>query len=392
MIYRRINSLVFHTKALLNYLVARCVVFFIPIRRNKFFCISMTGNSYGDSIKCLSDYVVKQNVNAEIVWAFTSNYFKIVNCEHKKVVFYSYLYYYHILTSRFIISNVSLDKKMLIKRRGQICVQTWHGTALKRIGTDMYPNNVSSFKRLLGGGNITKYNARLTDLLISGSRFMTEIYHTKCLYPLDIIHEIGTPRNDVFFHDTSSIKQRVYAHYGIDNKKKVLLYAPTFRKGESLDYYDVDLERIKTLLEKKEECEYIVMVRLHPNLIKKEKMFVAMFPQSTINVSSYPDMIDLLCSADVLVTDYSSCMFDYMYSYKPIILYVPDRSTYDRGFYLDIDKLPFVVINSNKEIENKVSSFNNELYIEKINEFLLNIGSKESGNATECLYDLLTSY
>ena len=121
-------------------------------------------------------------------------------------------------------------------------------------------------------------------------------------------------------------------------------------------------------------------------------MFVAMFPQSTNNVSSYPDMIDLLCSADVLVTDYSSCMFDYMYSYKPIILYVPDRSTYDRGFYLDIDKLPFVVINSNKEIENKVSSFNNELYIEKINEFLLNIGSKESGNATECLYDLLTSY
>ena len=131
------------------------------------------------------------------------------------------------------------------------------------------------------------------------------------------------------------------------------------------------------------------MVRLHPNLLKNKEDFLTRFPSDTIDASSYPDMIELLYSADVLVTDYSSCMFDFMYSYKPVILYVPDRLTYDRGFYLDIDSLPFIVLNNNLDIDQQLAKYNQIEYKKKLDKFLMEIGSFEKGTATENLINLL---
>lgn len=379
-------------KILISYFVARCIVAFVPLRKNKFFCISMTGNSYGDSIKCLSDYIAAHNPSSTIVWAFTDIFFNLTDCEHKKVKLYTFSYYYHILTSKYILSNVSLDKKMLLKRKGQICVQTWHGTALKRIGIDMYSHKELSHHGIFTGGLITEYNARLTDILVSGSRFMTKILHEKCLYPMHVIHEIGTPRNDIFFQYKPEVIEKVRAYYGIAKDTKIILYAPTFRAGGDFTYYDVDLQKIKIILEQKSCNIYVIMVRLHPNLLKNKDDFFTRFPSDTIDASSYPDMMELLYTADVLVTDYSSCMFDFMYSYKPVILYVPDRLTYDRGFYLDIDKLPFIVVNDNMEIDDKLAQFVDKDYKNELEIFFNHIGSVEDGKATENLYKLMMNY
>lgn len=371
------------TKIAIIYLVARCIVAFIPLKKNKYFCIAMTGNSYGDSIKCMSDYIDSHETNANIVWAFTDVFYEKNNCEHKKVKLYTFPYYYHILTSKYVLTNVSLDKKLLIKRHGQVCVQTWHGTALKRIGVDMYINRPDLVKRF------TRYNASITDILVSGSRFMTEIFYEKCLYPREIIKEIGTPRNDIFFSERKSIVKRIYDYYDIDLTKKIILYAPTFRADGSMIYYDVDLRKIAQVFEAKSRENYVIMVRLHPNLIKNEEKFSSLFDNDIIDASLYPDMIDLLYSADILVTDYSSCMFDFMYSYRPIILYVPDRLSYDRGYYLDINKLPFIIVNDNSEITKKCSAYCEEEYKGKINKFLHEIGSAETGNATAKLFELM---
>ncbi len=376
-------------KILISYYVARCIVAFVPLCKNKFFCISMTGNSYGDSIKCLSDYIAVQNPSSTIVWAFTDMFYNLTDCEHKKVKLYTFWYYFHILTSKYILSNVSLDKRMLVKRKGQICVQTWHGTALKRIGIDMYTHNEPSHHGIFSGGLITKYNAKLTDILVSGSRFMTKILHEKCLYPMQVIHEIGTPRNDIFFQQKPEVTEKVRVCYGIAKDTKIILYAPTFRAGGDFTYYDVDLQKIKTILEQKYGEKYVNMVRLHPNLLKNKEDFLTRFPSDTIDASSYPDMIELLYSADVLVTDYSSCMFDFMYSNKPVILYVPDRLTYDRGFYLDIDSLPFIVLNNNLDIDQQLAKYNQIEYKKKLDKFLVEIGSFEKGSATENLINLL---
>ena len=76
---------------------------------------------------------------AEIVWAFSSGFFKKSNCPHKGVKLYSFSYYYHILTSKYILSNARLNQRMLHKRKGQVYIQTWHGTALKRLGQPFFP-------------------------------------------------------------------------------------------------------------------------------------------------------------------------------------------------------------------------------------------------------------
>ena len=382
----KMKKLAKSAKIMLLYISAKFFTLFIPIRKNKYFCIAMTGNSYGDSIKCLSDYIAEHDVNSQIVWAFTRDFYSMTCCEHKKVILYTFKYYYHISTSKYVLTNVSLNKQMFVKRRNQICIQTWHGTALKRIGTDMYKHKVSS------ASMITSYNARLTDIVVSGSRFMTDILHEKCLYPSDIISEIGTPRNDVFFEDRPDIREKVYSLYGLREEEKIILYAPTFRSDGSMIYYDVDLHRIKTILEEKYGGKYVIMIRLHPNLMKHESTFNSLFSSDIVNASFYPDMIDLLYSADVLITDYSSCMFDFMYSYNPVILYVPDRLTYDSGFYFDIDKMPFVIVNDNSEIEDKMLKFDIKNYKSKLENFMKEIGSVENGTATAKVYDIIKSF
>lgn len=370
--------------------IIKMIVSLRPLKKNKFFFISMSGNSYGDSVRCLSDYVFEHHPDAIIVWAFTNNYIGKVNCEHKKVVLSSIAYFYHLYTSKYIVTNFAMDfRSFSSKRKGQICLQTWHGTALKKIGYDMYETDKNLAYKLLGVDRI-KNMGILTDYLISGSNYMTRIFKERFRYDKEIF-EIGTPRNDIFFKENPEIRKKVRDFYSLNEGNGIILYAPTFRNDEQFTYYDIDLSLIKQLWEERTGHQYTIMVRLHPNIASKSAEFIRMFPEGTVDASFYPDMQELLYDADVLITDYSSSMFDFMLSKKPIIMYVPDRQTYSRGFYLDIEELPFIIINNNSEISAKLSGFDNVKYQQGIQAFLKKIGSVEAGNATEQSYRLLTN-
>ena len=116
------------------------------------------------------------------------------------------------------------------------------------------------------------------------------------------------------------------------------------------------------------------------NFFGKEKIY---------NVTLYPDIQELLYAADVLVTDYSSTMFDFMYSLKPVILYVPDKEIYNRGFYFDINEMPFIIANNNAELPMALQKYDRNEYIDKVHAFLNRIGNVEKGNATEETFKLL---
>ena len=370
--------------------IIKMIVSLRPLKKNKFFFISMSGNSYGDSVKYISDYVCQCRPEANIVWAFSKNYIGKVNCEHKKVVLSSLAYFYHLYTSKYIVTNFAMDfRSFSSKRTGQVCMQTWHGTALKKIGYDMYETDKNIAYQLFGVDRI-KNMGILTDYLISGSNYMTKIFKERFRYEKEIF-EIGTPRNDIFFKENPEIKKKVGDFYSLNEENGIILYAPTFRNDEQFTYYDINLSLIKQLWEERTGRHYTVMVRLHPNIASKSAEFIRMFPEGTVDTSFYPDMQELLYYADVLITDYSSSMFDFMLSKKPIIMYVPDRQTYSRGFYLDIEELPFIIINSNSEINDRLSEYDELKYQQGIDAFLKKIGSVEMGNATEQSYRLLTS-
>lgn len=367
----------------------KSVLSLTPLKANKYFCISMNGNNYGDSVKVLSDYIQLKEPGCEVVWGFSRNMIEKVDCKSIKVQIFTLKYYYHILTSKYIVSNFAMDFFFIKKRKKQVYLETWHGTALKKIGYDMYKTEKQDLLYRWFKVDRIKNMSEMTDILLSGSEYMSKIFREKFLYDKKI-YEVGTPRNDIFFKEDGEIATIIKKSYGIDPNNKILLYAPTFRQDGGLEYYNINLGIIKSFLETKFGGEYDVLLRLHPSQLDKEKEFSELFDIPTLNVTSYPDMQELLYITDVLVTDYSSSMFDFMNLKRPIIMYVPDRDTYSRGFYFDIDSLPAVIINNNDEIEEKLSGYNWGGFDSDIEAFLKKIGNKEYGYATEKAYELLT--
>ncbi len=375
-------------QAFVAYWLTKTYIFCCPLRERKFFCISMSGNSYGDSVKCLTDYLSTHHPEAEIVWAFSSGFFKKSNCPHKGVKLYSFSYYYHILTSKYILSNARLNQRMLHKRKGQVYIQTWHGTALKRLGTDIDKKR-SAWKELVLP-SVFKHDVRHTDIMISGSTFMSSVFRDKFLFKGDL-WETGMPRNDIFFHDHSEVVEKVRREYGIADDMQIVLYAPTFRNDRQFTYYDFDYKNFCQLWQQRTGKSCVFMVRLHPILLYKSSALEQLFGSDTINASAWPDMQELLCAADVLVTDYSSSMFDFMLSGKPVVMYTPDADSYSNGFYFHLDGLPFIRMNDNSEMEKALQQFNTNKYKRKIEAFLDKIGNKEKGDATHCIIEKIFS-
>lgn len=172
------------------------------------------------------------------------------------------------------------------------------------------------------------------------------------------------------------------------------MYAPTFRgTTNSFDKYDIDIKRLLETVKRRFGGDWTLVLRLHPRLVCKENLKVVsrMFPNA-IDASMYPDVMELLVGADMLLTDYSSTMFDFMYTGRPCILYTKDRNEYNRGFYMPLEELPFINIESNELIEEMIVNFDEKSYLDKVNKFLDKIGSVEDGRASERIYLLMKKY
>lgn len=357
-----------------------------PLEEKKFFCISMNGNSYGCNIKPLSDYIEKIDADNKVVWAFSSVVYDSFSekLKGKSVRVGSFSYYKELYTSKFVISNQRLVKSYYpIKRTGQVYLQTWHGTALKQIEADI-PDVDETYHKLV------QPDSDKIDIFISGSKFMTNIYKKSFWYTGEV-YETGTPRNDMFFANHPEFVEKVRKALNIGQDEKIILYAPTFRNNtDSLTCYDIDSEMLQYSISEKFGGIWRFIIRLHPGLLNKNnaKRIKKMYPNAS-DVSSYPDMQELLYASDILITDYSSSMFDFMYTMRPCFLYVKDKKNYDRGFYMNVDELPFPKIESNQYLEDIIKTYNSKEYKQSIKMFLDKIGSVEDGHATERCYRLL---
>lgn len=211
-------------------------------------------------------------------------------------------------------------------------VQTWHGTPLKRMLHDL--------EVVVGRdeGYVERVDRMISEwsYLISPSRWASERFRSAFAYDGPII-EVGYPRNDVLADDR--VEQRAAAvrkRLGLARSKKVLVYAPTFRDdqrvgGRFLFQIPIDLARLVDQV----GDAYEIVVRLHPVVRGKVKL-----PAGVHNGSLGVAMEDLLAAADVLVTDYSSVMFDFAVRGRPMVFFVPDLADYRdnlRGFYFDFE-------------------------------------------------------
>ena len=138
------------------------------------------------------------------------------------------------------------------KRKNQFYIETWHGgLGIKKIEADM-GNLTSQIKKA------TIHNSKITDLFISNSRHLTDIYINSFWYNGPIL-ESGFPKNDIFYTSSENlekIKKKVYNFFNVNMNKKIVLYAPTFRLGENVDVYNIDFKLLRKMLKEKYENDY----------------------------------------------------------------------------------------------------------------------------------------
>ena len=306
-----------------------------PVRNSVLF-ISWKGKQCGSNPLGIAEELRRRGDDREHLWAITD--WSVPVPEGGTGVLRGTQEYYEALArSRYLVSNDDMQAPFR-KRNGQIYLQTWHGTPLKRIGFDI------SNPQFISGTAYFDHLARDVaqwDLLLSPNPFSTPIMRRAFSYDGEIC-EYGYPGNDLLSRaDTPEVAARVRERLGLPEGKRVVLYAPTWRDNQVYANgrryrFDMrlDLERAWRELGQ----DHVFLIRGHHHMA--DDVPAGMRAGFAINVTAYPDIAELFLVSDVLVTDYSSAMFDYAVTGRPMLFFTYDLAEYRdslRGFYFDFE-------------------------------------------------------
>ncbi|MEU0056678.1 bifunctional glycosyltransferase family 2 protein/CDP-glycerol:glycerophosphate glycerophosphotransferase [Streptomyces sp. NPDC006334] len=229
--------------------------------------------------------------------------------------------------SKYFVNNVNFPT-LVVKRPGQVFVQTHHGTPLKRMGVDLvdFPLGQKDLEMDTLMQRVDRW-----DYSVSSNRFTTAVWDRA--YPSTYTSlDYGYPRNDVLVNARDEDRARARAELGIAPDAKVVLYAPTHRDYMAVPRPLLDVEHFAQQLGE----GFTVLVRAHYfNLGSGPGSAEG---STVVDVSAHPSVEQLYLAADCLLTDYSSLMFDYALLDRPIVLFANDWETYraTRGTYFDI--------------------------------------------------------
>ena len=360
-------------KNLIRYVFYWGICLVLPINKKRVLVSSYYGLGYGDNLKYVVEELLKNN-DLEIIWLVKNEEIsKTLPSKVKGVDINSFKSVYYLATSKVWIDNCR-KPFILKKRKSQYYVQTWHGFALKKIEKDA-ENSLSKWYV-----KNAKKDSKCIDLIISDSKFMDNIYKNSFWYSGET-QILGSPRNDIII-EPKKVKEKVYNYFNLDNSVKTVLYAPTFRADGSLKAYNLDYDKLLKACKERYGEEFVALVRLHPNVINKSSDLT--FTSKVINASTYPDMQELLSTVDIVISDYSSLMFDFALSFKPCFQFATDIEEYkkDRDFYFDLNSLPFPLATSNEELFNNIINFEKDSYYSGLKDFYDKVGMNLKGDAS----------
>ncbi|WP_408070389.1 CDP-glycerol glycerophosphotransferase family protein [Butyrivibrio sp. JL13D10] len=375
----RVSSLV----RILEIYAMRSVIHILHVfklKNNRIIFNSYRGEQYSCSPKYLSEYLNDKNEGWEIIWAFNHPYdYKWLKKWGITAVKYNSLKrFYYEATAYASINNVG-SFSWIPLRKGQIHINTWHGGGCyKRVALGELKNDALFKKSLI-------MNSEETTHFLSSSRFFSEEIIPNEFGYFGKVVTSGLPRNDVFFDKkkVSSNRDKVIQAYGLKSDVFIVLYAPTWRYDGTTEIEHPDFEIIISEVVEKygKECE--IIIRPHPLSYLSCKGY--------IDASKYPDMQELLCAADMLITDYSSCIWDYALLLRPCILFIPDEDNYlaNRGLYKNIKEWRIPIANSNEELINCIKNLSDKEMADAMKDHLDLLGSFENGKASETVYRIL---
>ena len=308
------------------------------------------GRNYSDSPKYIFEYLAKNYPDEyQFVWVVAKR--TKIPYKAKTVKRFSLRYFYYMAKAGYFVFNVR-QPNWFIKRDGVKFLETWHGTPLKKLAFDQ--EEVTSASPMYKKN--TYIGSRNWDYLIAPNKFSSDIFKQCFMFDKTML-ETGYPRNDILYskgEERDRLVHEIKDELGLPKDKKVILYAPTWRDDEFSedDKYEF---RPKISFEKLQEelgDEYIMIVKYHYLIMDAVDWtpyegFVYHFDQSR-------DIAELFLVADLLVTDYSSVMFDYSILKRPMFFFAYDFYKYKnelRGFYFSYRKeMPGPISSTTEEL------------------------------------------
>ncbi|ONI37913.1 hypothetical protein AN639_06775 [Candidatus Epulonipiscium fishelsonii] len=360
------------------------IYYFYPVKNNKIVVSNYAGKGYGDSGKYIVEEIRKRNLLVDVVWIVDKNESDKIELPNfiRKVNYGSLKHIYEMSTAKINIDNcrkyIDFNKKS-----EQVYINTMHSMLpLKKVERDAENNLSKSYIKW------AKRDSKKIDYMVSSSKFKTKLIKKSYWYDGKVLN-IGLPRNDVLYKDTNSIKITVAKNLNISEDKKILLYAPTFRNDTNLGTYNLDYNMLLDTLRKKYDTSWTILIRLHHNISSKNEELKT--SDNIIDVTNYEDMQELLIYADILITDYSSCMFDFSLMKKPVFLFAPDIKEYtqERGFYMNLNELPYPIAQTNMQLKNMINDFKSYKYKNDLIIFNKKVGLYKGGYSSKKIVDLI---
>ena len=288
------------------------------------FCLDYQGNSFGAVLKSMLSFM-KAYANAGSVF-ICDNFLPVSSCN---------------------------------KRTETTVVQLWHaGGILKKYAYDT-PDDIPAYYK----GHVYKNY----DITTVSAPICVPVYEQAMRLEKGTVYPIGLSRTDVFFKETylEECRREFYGKYPEAAGKRVVLFAPTFR-GKASDPYLAGGEWIMNLEQKlnshlqEGEMPYKVYMRVHPHLDNKKKL-------SNIEIETNR----LLPVIDLLISDVSSVIFDYVLFEKPMVLFIPDLEELEstRGFYIPLREIPGTLVTEGELLEqavrDTVNTFSEDVKMQK---------------------------
>lgn len=351
----------------------------LPIKKEYIIFEGWWGEKYHCNPKYLYEYINKHHPEFKCVWLLNDNYIPI-NGSALRVRRKSLKYYYYLAIGHYFVNNVNFNDEY-VKRNKQIEIQTMHGTPLKTLGLDVPGELDDPIVRK----NFIRRCDRW-DYLIVQSQKASEITGSCYAFKKEFLRT-GYPRNDILFeknniNDICILKSKM----GIPADKKVIMYAPTWRKRNYFEMH-LDLQDMKDSLGE----EYVLILRIHP--FAYPGFDKNMLNNFVYNFSAYESIEELYLISDIVITDYSSVMFDYTILNKPILFYTYDLEEYRdylRGFNFDFEaEAPGPLLESYEDIKEAIVNIDSvaKHYDDSLQKFRNKFNEYEKGNASKQVFE-----
>lgn len=359
----------------------------IPLNKNKTTFIMTHDVSINGNIMCMYRKV-KEKQPKHICKFITKSQFKKVNKLNQLLNLIKFIVVTpcYLATSKTIfLDNVFLPMAYIKFKQNVNIVQLWHGcNTLKKFGQ---LSNTGILKELERRANST-----YTHVVVS-SKKMIQLHKQAFGVDERILYPVGLPRMDIFF-DSNKIKQekeKFFTQYNELRQKRILLYTPTFRDNDlKMTNKNMNLSTITKYL----PDDFIIITKFHPFVVDHQDM--KWEDKKCIDMSKYEDLNRLLLVSDILITDYSSIVFDFAVLNKPIIFYAYDKEHYKsdiRGFYYNYEEyIESKIVNTKEELIQEIINMKDLFYYRKdfINKYIDYFDSNSASRVYNLVY--ITKY